>query len=44
MADVELEHEEYFKERVLSRSLGRWLPLPACTRGMGKAGVSRTDP
>lgn len=32
MADVELEHERYFKERLHSHRLGRLLPLPACTR------------
>jgi len=32
MADVELEHELYFKAKVLSHPVGRLLPLPACTR------------
>lgn len=33
MADVELEHERYFKTKVREHRLGRHLPLPRCTRG-----------
>jgi rubrerythrin len=33
MADVELEHESWFKERVRSHPIGRHLPLPRTTRG-----------
>ena len=32
MANVELEHELWFKERVRSHWLGRLLPLPRTTR------------
>lgn len=32
MADVELEHERWFKARVRSHRLGRHLPLPPSTR------------
>lgn len=34
MADVELEHELWFKARVRSHWLGRWIPLPPTTRGV----------
>lgn len=37
MADVELEHELWFKERVRSHRLGRLLPLPPTTRGSAPA-------
>ena len=40
MAEVELEHERYFKQQVRSHWLGRWLPLPRCTRG-AEAAVRR---
>ena len=39
MADVELEHERYFKAKVRAHPLGRLLPLPTCTRREGAAPV-----
>ena len=38
MANVELEHELWFKERVRSHRLGRLLPLPPTTRGAQASG------